>query len=125
MDPNLPEHPSTTLWKLAAAGALAALLAAQAAQACDGKAYSLPITPGAIVEGGGVTVRLDKIKFLDDVPDKYFISVKDDGAVLADHAVLLQYDTLNFKTRCGTLSIGADRKFSFGNKSLTMNWSYF
>jgi len=118
-----PVLPRGRLWGLVPA--IAMVLVSAAAAACDGKAYSFPISPGAIVEGGGLVVRLDRMKLLDDTPDKYYISVKDDGAVLADHAVLLQYDTLNFKTRCGTVSIGADRKFSFGSKSLSVNWSYF
>ncbi len=101
------------------------LLAAGQATACDGKSYKLPIDIGANVSGGGLTVRLDKAKLSQDDPDKYFVSVKDDGAVLADHAPLRQFDSLDFKTRCGTVSIGIDRAFSFGSSRLAVTWSYF
>jgi hypothetical protein len=109
----------------AASCVLALCLATSSALACDGKSYEFDIAVGANVSGGGVTVRLDKAKFIDDTPDKYYISVKDDGAVLADHMLLMQRDTLNFKTRCGTLSIGADRKGMFSHGTLALNWSYF
>jgi hypothetical protein len=104
---------------------LAILLMAGSAFACDGKSYEFNIAVGANVSGGGLIVRLDKAKFIDDTPDKYYISVKDDGEVLADHALLMQRDTINFKTRCGTVSIGADRKSLFSNGTLALNWSYF
>ena len=101
------------------------LLAASGAAACDGRSYKFNIGPGEAVSGGGLVVRLDKAKFLDDVPDKYTISVKDDGKVLADHVLLIQRDTVNFETRCGTVSIGADRKSMFSSGTLAINWSYF
>jgi hypothetical protein len=94
------------------------------ALACDGKSYNFKMAVGDTVSGGGLTVRLDKAKFIDDIPDKYYVSVKDDGAVLADHALLHQHDTVSFKTRCGTISIGADRGSMF-NHMLELNWSYF
>jgi hypothetical protein len=105
--------------------AWAALLAAGSATACDGRSYTFDIAAGANVSGGGLTVRLDKAKFLADVPDKYYISVKDDGEILVDHALLLQHDTINLKTRCGTVSIGADRASIFSHGTLALNWSYF
>jgi hypothetical protein len=108
---------------------LAAILAAPAlaptAQACDGKSYSLDVAVGQIASGGGLAIQLDKVKLLDNIPDKYTISVKDDTDILADHVVLVQYDTLSFKTRCGTVTIGADRKSMFNHSTLTVNWSYF
>jgi len=104
---------------------LAVLVAGGHARACDGKSYAFDVAVGANVSGGGLVVRLDKVKLIDDTPDKYTISVKDDGAVLADHVVLMQHDTLNFKTRCGSVSIGADRKSLFGHGVLAINWSYF
>ena len=109
--------------RLAVGGAI--FLTATAASACDGKSYAFNVAVGDNVSGGGLTVRLDKVKFLDDVPDKYYISVKDDGNVLADHVLLLQRDTVPLKTRCGTVSIGADRKSFFGGGTLALNWSYF
>jgi len=109
----------------AAAAAAVILLCATAAQACDGKSYTFNLDPGTTAEGGGLVIRLDKVKYFNETPDKYYISVKDDGTVLADHALLVQYDTLNFKTRCGTLAIGGNRKFSFSSKSVALNWSYF
>jgi hypothetical protein len=109
----------------AASCVFALCLATGSALACDGKSYEFDIAVGGNVSGGGVTVRLDKAKFIDDTPDKYYISVKDDGAVLADHMLLMQRDSLNFKTRCGTLSIGADRKGMFSHGTLALNWSYF
>ncbi len=102
-----------------------ACVSGNAARACDGKSYTFPIAVGETVNGGGLVVRLDKTKFLNDVPDKYYISVKDDGVVLADHALLLQHDTVTFKTKCGDVSIGADRKSMFSSNSLTLNWGYF
>jgi len=105
--------------------ACAGVLAASSAAACDGRSYTFDIAAGANVSGGGLTVRLDKAKFLADVPDKYYISVKDDGQVLVDHALLIQRDTINLKTRCGTVSIGADRASMFSNGTLALNWSYF
>jgi len=105
--------------------ACAAVLAASGAAACDGRSYTFDIAAGANVSGGGLTVRLDKAKFLSDVPDKYYISVKDDGEILADHALLIQRDTINLKTRCGTVSIGADRASIFSKGTLALNWSYF
>jgi hypothetical protein len=45
--------------------------------------------------------------------------------LLADHVILTQYDTLSFKTRCGTVTIGADRKSMFSHGTLVVNWSYF
>jgi hypothetical protein len=93
--------------------------------ACDGKSYSLDVSVGQIVSGGGLAIQLDKLKLLDDDPDKYTISVKDDSDIIADHVVLVQYDTLSFKTRCGTVTIGADRKSMFHHSVLTVNWSYF
>jgi hypothetical protein len=105
--------------------AFALLTTSPVAHACDGKSYAFNAAPGASVEGGGLVVRLDKAKFIDSDPDKYYISVKDDGQILADHVLLEQYDTVNFKTRCGTVSIGADRKHFFGNGTLNINWSYF
>jgi hypothetical protein len=105
--------------------ALLAIMMAGSALACDGRSYTFNIVAGANVSGGGLTVRLDKAKFLDDVPDKYYVSVKDDGVVLADHAVLIQRATITFKTRCGTVSIGADRASVFSQGTLALNWSYF
>jgi len=93
--------------------------------ACDGKSYSLDVSVGQIASGGGLQIQLDRVKLLDDVPDKYTISVKDDADLLADHVVLTQYDTLSFKTRCGNVTIGADRKSMFHHSTLTVNWSYF
>jgi hypothetical protein len=112
--------------ELAVACAAATILAVAApARACDGKSYSVTIATGATADGGGLVIRLDKAKFIDDRPDKYYISVKDDGTVLGDHVLLIQNDTVNFKTRCGTVSIGANRKSMFSNGTLTLNWSYF
>jgi hypothetical protein len=108
---------------LAAIFAVAAMTGT--ARACDGKSYSFPMTVGQSVNGGGLEVQLNKVKLLDNVPDKYTISVKDEADVLADHMILIQYDTLSFKTRCGTLSIGADRKSMFSHGTLALNWSYF
>jgi hypothetical protein len=110
---------------LAGACVVLAILTAASAYACDGRSYAFTIAVGANVSGGGLTVRLDKAKFLDSVPDKYYVSVKDDGEVLADHAVLVQRDTINLKTRCGTVSIGADRASIFSAGTLALNWSYF
>ena len=93
--------------------------------ACDGKSYSLEAGVGQIASGGGLQVQIDKIKLLDNDPDKYIISVKDDTDVLADHVKLMQYDTVSFKTRCGKVTIGADRKSMFNHGVLTVNWSYF
>lgn len=104
---------------------LAFVVAANAAMACDGRSYTFNIAVGANVSGGGLTVRLDKAKLLSDVPDKYYISVKDDGQILADHALLIQHDTISLKTRCGTVSIGADRVSIFSQGTLALNWSYF
>jgi hypothetical protein len=101
------------------------LLATGNACACDGKSYSLDVAVGQIASGGGLQIQLDRVKLLDDVPDKYTISVKDDADLLADHVVLTQYDTLSFKTRCGSVTIGADRKSVFHHSMLTVNWSYF
>lgn len=111
--------------RLAPVCALAILLATSSAQACDGKSYDFTIAVGSNVSGGGLTVRLDKIKFKDKDPDKYYISVKDEGELLADHILLLQRDTVSFKTKCGTVSIGADRKSLFGGVTLALDWSYF
>ncbi len=108
----------------ALAGAITVCLAGSAL-ACDGKSYSLDAGVGEIASGGGLQVQVDKLKLLDNVPDKYTISVKDDGSVLADHVVLVQYDTLGFKTKCGTVTIGADRKSMFHHSILTIKWSYF
>ena len=108
-----------------AGGCLALLFVATAARACDGKSYAFDIDVGDNVSGGGVVVRLDRAKLLDDDPDKYTISVKDDGKVLADHMVVRQHDSASFTTRCGTLSIGADRKSMFSSGTLALKWSYF
>jgi hypothetical protein len=105
--------------------AAAILLASPSAQACDGKSYEFEIATGATVSGGGVTIRLDKVKYFEKDPDKYYISVKDDGQILADHMLLLQYDSLTFKTKCGTISIGATRHSMFSSAALKLNWSYF
>jgi hypothetical protein len=102
-----------------------ALLLAGAAQACDGKSYSFDIAVGSNVSGGGLTVRLDRAKLRDPELDKYYISVKDDGQVLADHVALVQRDTISLKTRCGMVSIGADRGSVFSHGALKINWSYF
>ncbi len=109
----------------ALAGLCAIISLAGQAAACDGKPYTLDIAVGQIAAGGGLAVQLDKIKLLDKVPDKYTISVKDDADLLADHVILTQYDTLSFKTRCGTVTIGADRKSMFSHGTLVVNWSYF
>jgi len=101
------------------------LLLAGAARACDGKSYSYNIAVGSNVSGGGLTVRLDRAKLRDPELDKYYISVKDDGQVLADHMVLVQRDTVSLKTRCGMVSIGADRGSVFSHGTLKINWSYF
>jgi hypothetical protein len=117
-------HPNRRL-VAALAGLCAAISLAGQAAACDGKPYTLDIAVGQIAAGGGLAVQLDKIKLLDKVPDKYTISVKDDADLLADHVILTQYDTLSFKTRCGTVTIGADRKSMFSHGTLVVNWSYF
>jgi len=116
-------HPLHTLGLCATA--MAAFWIPTSAYSCDGKSYSLDISAGQIVAGGGLAIQLDKIRLFDKVPDKYTISVKDDIDVLADHVVLVQYDTLSFKTRCGTVTIGADRKSMFSHGTITINWSYF
>ena len=110
---------------LVSAAMLAAVFLSCSAYACDGKNYSFNMNVGEAASGGGFAVQLDKIKLLDKTPDKYTISVKDDLDVLADHVVLVQYDTLSFKTRCGTVTIGADRKSMFSHGTITVNWSYF
>ena len=121
-----PPAPSHLRRALIPGACLLALIAASGpASACDGKSYAFSIAVGANVDGGGLTVRLDKAKFIDEKPDKYYVSVKDDGNVLADHAPLKQFDTLSLKTRCGTVSIGADRKSMFSNHTLALTWSYF
>jgi hypothetical protein len=106
-------------------GAVALPWIAGTAYACDGKGYSLDVAVGQIATGGGLAVQLDRIKLLDHVPDKYTISVKDDADVLADHVSVAQYDTISLKTRCGMVTIGADRKSMFHHSVLTVNWSYF
>ena len=106
-------------------GAVALPFIAGTGYACDGKGYSLDVAVGQIVTGGGLAVQLDRIKLLDHVPDKYTISVKDGADVLADHVSVAQYDTISLKTRCGTVTIGADRKSMFHHSILTVNWSYF
>ena len=108
-----------------AAIGVAVLSQAPAAFACDGKSHSFTIATGENVTGGGLVIRLDKAKLLDDDPDKYTISVKDDGKVLADHIILHQYDSATFSTRCGTLSIGAGRKSMFSSGTVALKWSYF
>jgi len=108
-----------------AAAVLVIVFATGSALACDGRSYSFNIAVGANVSGGGLVVRLDKAKFFDEELDKYYISVKDDGDILADHVLLLQRDTISVKTRCGTVSIGADRKSMFSSGTLALNWSYF
>jgi hypothetical protein len=112
-----------TLLPLFAASAL--LVSASQLHACDGKPYSLEASVGDVASGGGLQVQIDKLKLLDDVPDKYTISIKDDDKVIADHVVLTQYDTLSFPTRCGKVTIGADRKSMFHHSILTVHWSYF
>jgi hypothetical protein len=107
------------------AGILMTPLLTGTGYACDGKSYSLDAAVGQIASGGGLQVQIDKIKLLDNVPDKYTISVKDDADILADHVVVAQFDTVSFKTRCGTVSIGADRKSMFHHNILTVSWSYF
>nr|WP_321986870.1 hypothetical protein [uncultured Lichenicoccus sp.] len=94
------------------------------AAACDGKSYSQGISAGQTVSGGGLVVRLDRARLFDRDLDKYIISVKDDGALLADHVLLVQHGSVDFRTRCGTVSIGAERKM-FSNGTLTVSWSYF
>ncbi len=107
------------------AALLAVVLTPAAGHACDGKSYTLDLPVGQIASGGGLQIQLNKVKLLDDDPDKYTISVKDDSDLIADHVVLVQFDTLTFKTRCGTVTIGADRKSMFHKSVLTVNWSYF
>jgi hypothetical protein len=101
------------------------LACASRADACDGNSYSFNVPVGGIASGGGLIVRLDKAKFINDTPDKYYISIKDNGVVLADHVLLRQFDTVTVKTACGNVSIGADRKSFFGGHTLALNWSYF
>jgi hypothetical protein len=111
--------------RAALASAVLTVCIAAAAQACDGKSYTEDAAVGQIASGGGLQVQIDKLKLLDKDPDRYTISVKDDNELLADHVVLTQYDTLSYKTRCGTVTIGADRKSMFHHDTLTVNWSYF
>ena len=126
MDDALPRATRITgRPRAVAAAALVVIFAAGKVHACDGKSYSLDVAVGQIASGGGLQVQLNKIKLLDNTPDKYTISVKDDADVLADHVVLVQYDTFSLKTRCGTVSIGADRKSMFQHNTLTVSWSYF
>ncbi len=121
------QHDRGARHRLLPVSALALAIAATAgpAAACDGKPYTFDITVGQVVVGGGVAIQLDKIKLLDKSPDKYTISVKDDGNILADHMILVQFDSVSFKTRCGSLTIAANRKSMFQHDTLTVNWSYF
>ena len=107
------------------AGMIAAIVAAGRAHACDGKSYSFDIAVGQIASAGGLAIQLDKEKLFDNDPDKYIISVKDDADLIADHVLLVQFDSVSFKTRCGTVTIGADRKSMFHHGVLTVSWSYF
>jgi hypothetical protein len=109
------------------AASVAAIFACGAvpALACDGQSYNLTVSPGGIATGGGLAVRLDKAKLYPEELDKYWVSVKDDGQVLVTHALLKQRDTLRLKTRCGEVSIGADRKSILSGSTLTVTWSYF
>ena len=70
-------------------------------------------------------VRLDRARLFDNDPDKYIVSVKDDGTLLADHVLLVQHATLDFTTRCGTAvdSVGSGRCSATG--AVSLNWSYF
>jgi hypothetical protein len=126
MTRSTEQHPSAMNGPLAPlCGFVCVLGLASAAHACDGKSYSYTIAVGSNVSGGGLTVRLDRAKLRDPELDKYYISVKDDGQVLADHVVLVQRDTISLKTRCGMVSIGADRGSVFSHGMLKINWSYF
>ena len=126
MDDSLALAVRTRKWPCALAGAaLLMLLASGACRACDGKSYSLDLAIGQIASGGGLAVQLVKMKLRENVPDSYTISVKDDADLLADHVLLEQFDTVSYKTRCGTVTIGADRKSMFHHSILTVNWSYF
>jgi|GEM_PF-4312570 hypothetical protein len=100
------------------------LLTCGTALACDGKSYSFPIDLGTMVSGGGLTVHLDKAQFNEESPDQYYITVKDEGEVLADYSILLRHDSLALKTDCGILTITADRNGAFGSDGLIVKWSY-
>jgi hypothetical protein len=115
-----------TSGKRAVSLALSAFAAlASPALACDGQSYKLPVSPGEIAAGGGLAVRLDKAKLHDEELDKYWVSVKDEGQVLAEHVLLVQHDSIRLKTRCGEVSIGADRKSIMSGSTLLVSWSYF
>jgi hypothetical protein len=101
------------------------LLTCATAMACDGKSYSFPIDVGAMVSGGGLSVRLEKADLIEDSRDRYYISVADEGENLADHSILLRLDSLSVKTTCGTVKISVDRKTGFGSDGLVVKWSYF
>ena len=116
-------NPAGAMAAMAAACAMLACTTAEAS-ACDGKSYSFAISAGQVVSAGGVVVRLDRAKLFDNDPDKYIVSVKDDGSLLADHVLLVQHGSLDFTTKCGTLSIGAERKM-FSSGTLSLSWSYF
>lgn len=111
--------------RAAGAAALVILRLAGGASACDGKSYSRDVSSGDVVSGGGLVVRLDRVRLIDATPDKYTISVKDDGQLLADHVVLMQFDSLDFKTSCGTVSVGANRNGVFHHGVVSLGWSYF
>lgn len=76
--------------------------------ACDGKEASAYIAVGKSHSfAGNLRIIFLGGKFDKDLPDEYFITVIDEGTVLAKRAAFKQYETLEFKTRCGTLVVGS------------------
>jgi hypothetical protein len=73
---------------------------------------------------GVFLIRFDGADFKKEDPDQYQISVKQEGvdALLANHRLVIQHQSIQIKTSCGDLTIGADR---YSGGAVRFNLSLF
>jgi len=91
------------------------------AAACSQKSFGAYLSVGE--EGGadGLTIVLNKVQFNKEAADVYWITITDEGVVLGSHLKIQQHDSLEFRTRCGIMTIGAERG---GGDNVELSVSY-
>jgi len=110
------------LWSLLVAGVA---VATPKAGCVDRKELILRI--GGTDSFGPLKFRLDSANLKEIGPDDYQISLKDEDtdAILANHLLVIQRQTIQVKTKCGDVSIGMDRAGAGSDGYYRINISTF
>lgn len=81
---------------------------------------------GEVKDIGPFSVRLDAVEPGEPL-DKYQVSVKDNstGAILLNHGLVPRLQSIQITTRCGNLTLGADRTYSTERLPISITLALF